>query len=138
MQERVPVPITAALVALLREEAKGRPSNAPLLTRSNGEPWGYRRSDRYRKDFAAVVAAVGLDSETTLYALRHSCISRSLLRGMPVTLLADLTDTSEREIRKHYAKLIAHHGDELARRVLLDMSQPSVANVVALPPGRRA
>ena len=40
MQERVPVPITAALVALLKQEAKGRASNAPLLTRSNGEAWG--------------------------------------------------------------------------------------------------
>jgi len=138
MQERVPVPITAALVALLKQEAKGRASNAPLLTRSNGEAWGYRRNDRYRGDFAVVVAACGLDPKTvTLYALRHSCISRSLLRGVPVTVVADLTDTSEREIRKHYAKLISHHADEIARRALLDVSQPA-GNVVALPPGRRA
>ena len=138
MQERVPVPITAALVALLKQEAKGRASNAPLLTRSNGEAWGYRRNDRYRGDFAAVAAACGLDPKTvTLYALRHSCISRSLLRGVPVTVVADLTDTSEREIRKHYAKLISHHADEIARRALLDVSQPPTATVVALPPGRR-
>jgi hypothetical protein len=57
---------------------------------------------------------------------------------MPVTLLADLTDTSESEIRKHYAKLISHHADEIARRALLDVSQPPAANVVAMPPGRRA
>ena len=139
MQERVPVPITAALVALLKQEAKGRASNAPLLTRSNGEAWGYRRNDRYRGDFAAVVAACGLDPKmVTLYALRHSCISRSLLRGVPVTLVADLTDTSEREIRKHYAKLISHHADEIARRALLDVSRPPTATLVALPPGRRA
>ena len=112
---------------MLKVEVKGRPSGAPLLLRANGEPWGYRRSDHYRGDFAAVVAAAGLDPKAvTLCALRHSAISRSLLRGVPVTLVADLCDTSEREIRKHYAKLIAHHGDEIARRALLDV----------LPPGR--
>jgi hypothetical protein len=68
--------------------------------------------------------------------LRHSCISRSLLRGVPVTVVADLSDTSEREIRKHYAKLIAHHADEIARKGLLDLSPPGGDKVVALP-GRR-
>ena len=137
MQERVPVPITAGLVLLLRQEAKGRAGHAPLLTRANGEPWGYRRSDQYRAAFRAVVAAAGLNpAVVTPYALRHSCISRSLLRGVPVTVVADLSDTSEREIRKHYAKLIAHHADEIARKGLLDLSPPGGDKVVALP-GRR-
>jgi integrase len=132
MEARVPVPISVGLTALLKQEAKGRASNALLLRRSNGEPWGYRRSDQYRVGFAQVVAAAGLDPDAvTMYALRHSCISRSLLRGTPVTIVADLTDTSEREIRKHYAKLIAHHADEIARRALLDISQPAADNVVA-------
>lgn len=133
MEVRVPVPVTAGLAALLQQEAKGRAGNALLLTRSNGEPWGYRRSDQYRREFARVVAAVGLDPDAvTMYALRHSCISRSLLRGTPVTIVADMTDTSEREIRKHYAKLISHHADEIARRALLDVTQSAADNVVAL------
>ena len=138
MVERVPVPISHALTTLLAQEAKERPAHARLLTRSNGEPWGYRRSDLYRDDFRAVVEAVGLDpDEVTPYALRHSAISRSLLRGVPVTLVADLTDTSEREIRKHYAKLIAHHADEIARKGLLQIEPPSPAdNIVVLPGGR--
>ena len=138
MVERVPVPISHALTTLLAQEAKERPAHARLLTRSNGEPWGYRRSDLYRADFRAVVEAVGLDpDEVTPYALRHSAISRSLLRGVPVTLVADLTDTSEREIRKHYAKLIAHHADEIARKGLLQIEPPSPAdNIVVLPGGR--
>jgi len=137
MAERVPVPITSALAALLKQEVKGRATNAPLLTRSNGDPWGYRRNDRYREDFAAAVAACGLDPKTvSIYALRHSCISRSLLHGTPVTLLADLTDTSEREIRRHYAKRIAHHADEVARRALIDLAQPAAPNVVPLAKGR--
>ena len=138
MVERVPVPISHALTTLLAQEAKERPAHARLLTRSNGEPWGYRRSDLYRDDFRAVVEAIGLDpDEVTPYALRHSAISRSLLRGVPVTLVADLTDTSEREIRKHYAKPIAHHADEIARKGLLQIEPPSPAdNIVVLPGGR--
>ena len=138
MVERVPVPISHALTTLLAQEAKERPAHARLLTRSNGEPWGYRRSDLYRDDFRAVVEAVGLDpDEVTPYALRHSMIARSLLRGVPVSVVADLTDTSEREIRRHYAKLIAHHADEIARRGLLQIEPPPTPadNVVALRKG---
>jgi len=48
-----------------------------------------------------------------------------------------LTDTSEREIRRHYAKLIAHHADEIARRGLLQIEPPPTPadNVVALRKG---
>jgi integrase len=138
MAERVPVPITAELAASLKAEAVGRAGDAPLLRRADGSAWGYRRSDQYRRDFAVVVEAVGLDPKTvTAYALRHSHISRSLLRGVPVTLVADLTDTSEREIRKHYAKLISHHADDIARRALLQIEQPAADNIVALS-GRRS
>src|SRR5262249_27260962 len=59
MAERVRVQITPELAARLKQEAKGRAGDAPLLTRSTGEPWGYRRSDQYRGEFAEVVEAVG-------------------------------------------------------------------------------
>jgi len=138
MAERVRVQITPQLATRLKAEAKGRAGDASLLRRSNGEPWGYRRSDQYRREFAEVVEAAGLDPKTvTMYALRHSYISRALLRGISITLIADATDTSEREIRRHYAKLISDHSGEIMRRALLDLSQPSVANVVTLP-GRRS
>jgi hypothetical protein len=52
-----------------------------------------------------------------------------LLRGISITLVADATDTSEKEIRRHYAKLISDHSGEIMRRALLDVS---AANVVAL------
>ena len=48
-----------------------------------------------------------------------------------ITLIADATDTSEREIRRHYAKLISDHSGEIMRRALLDVSPPPAANVVA-------
>jgi hypothetical protein len=67
-----------------------------------------------------------------MYSLRHSAISRSLLRNVPVSVVSDLADTSEREIRKHYAKTLAHHADEIARRGLLQTEMPNSGNVVPL------
>jgi integrase len=133
MLERVPVPITEALAALLGEIARGRAPHDPLVTRGNGEAWGFRRNDHYSAGFAAAASAVGLDPKTvTLYSLRHSGISRALIRGVPLTIVADLADTSEREIRRHYAKLISHHADTLPRRALLEIEQPANFNVVPI------
>jgi integrase len=138
MVERVPVPITPELAAQLKQEAKGRPPHAPLLTRSDGTPWGFRRNDHYRDDVRAVVTAVGLDpSMVTMYALRHSAISRMLLRGVPVTVCADLTDTSEGVIRRHYGKLISHHADEIARKGLPQIEAPAEVIPLHAGAGRR-
>jgi integrase len=133
-RERVAVPITVQLALKLRTAAAGRPPEAPLLLRANGEPWGHRRSDQYRTGFRAVVMACGLDpDQATIYCLRHSAITRALLRGVPLSVTADLCDTSEREIRRHYRRFIATHADEIARRGLLQPELPAVgANVISL------
>ena len=125
--ERRPVPIPPVLASVLKREAAGRPSDAPLLTRSNGEAWGHSNRARHRNDFRAIVTTVGLDpDEVTLYALRHSSITRQLLANVPVRIVATLHDTSVGQIERNYSKYIAEHSDEIARRALLDV----------LPPGR--
>jgi integrase len=135
--ERIPVPVTPELAALLKEASKRRASDAPLLTRKDGSAWQYRRADLYRDDIRAVVAAVGLDPDTTtLYSLRHSAIVRHLLANTPIRVVAALCDTSVHQIEKHYSKHIARHSDEIARKALLK-PEPAAANVVALP-GRRS
>jgi integrase len=131
--ERRPVPIPPALAAVLKQEATGRLSDAPLLLRSNGERWGHGRSRHHRNDMRAVVEAAGLDpDQVTLYALRHSSIVRMLLANVPIRVVATLHDTSVKMIERTYSKHIAEHTDAIARRALLDVSQPSAANVVAL------
>jgi len=132
--ERRPVPITPALAAVLKQEAAGRPSEAPLLVRSNGERWGHGRSRHHRNDMRAVVEAAGLDpDQVTLSALRHSSIVRHLLANTPIRIVATLHDTSVKMIERSYSKHIAEHTDAIARRALLD----TAANVVTLP-GRRS
>src|SRR5215510_8114631 len=131
--ERRPVPLSIGLASVLKEEAAGRPSDAPLLLRANGERWGHGRSRHHRNDMRAVVEAAGLDPDVvTLYALRHSSIVRQLLANVPIRIVATLHDTSVKMIERTYSRHIAEHTDALARRALLDVSQPSAANVVAL------
>jgi integrase len=137
--ERRPVPITPALATVLKQEAAGRASDAPLLLRSNGERWGHGRSRHHRNDFRAVVEAAGLDpTVVTLYALRHSSIVRQLLANVPIRVTASLHDTSVKMIERTYSRYIAEHTDAIARKALLDVSQPSAANVVTMPAGRRS
>ena len=137
--ERRPVPITPALAAVLKQEAKGRSADAPLLLRSNGERWGHGRSRHHRNDFRAVVEAAGLDpDEVTLSAMRHSSIVRQLLANVPIRIVATLHDTSVKMIERTYSRFIAEHTDALARHALLDTAPPPIANTVALSQERRS
>jgi integrase len=123
--ERRPVPIPAPLARVLAEQAAGRPADAPLLIRSNGLAWGHSARARHRDDFRAVVETVGLDpGEVTLSALRHSSIVRQLTANTPIRITAALHDTSVGQIERNYSRHIAEHTDTLARRAMLDLSEP--------------
>ncbi len=63
------MPITPALAAKLKQVAKGRAADAPLLLQAGCRPWG--GSDDYREVVAEVVTALKLDARATLYALRN-------------------------------------------------------------------
>jgi integrase len=131
--QRVPVPITPALAAQLKQASKGRAADAPLLLQADGRSWGERPSENYRDAVREIVARVGLDAETvTLYATRHSSIVRQLLAGVPIRIVAVSHDTSVAAIEKTYSRHIAHHADEITRVALLHHEPRIAANVVAL------
>jgi integrase len=137
--ERRPVPITPALAAVLKQEAAGRPHDAPLLLRDNGERWGHGRRRHHRNDFRAVVEAAALDPDVvTLSALRHSSIVRMLIANTPIRIVATLHDTSVKMIERTYSKHIAEYTDAHARRALLDTATLAAGNVVVTLPGRRS
>lgn len=130
--ERVPVAITPALAAILKQASKGRDGGEPLLLQADGRSWGERPSENYRDAVREIVARVGLDAEmVTLYATRHSSIVRQLLAGVPIRIVAVSHDTSVAAIEKTYSRHIAHHADEITRAALLH-HQPRAGNVVAL------
>jgi integrase len=120
--DRRPVPIPPSLAATLRQASLGRPANALLLTKPDGTAWG---SCDLRLPFRAIVERAGLNPETTTpYALRHSSITRQLLAGIPVRVVAHVHDTSVQMIEKTYSSSISDHSDILFRRSLLDLSAP--------------
>jgi integrase len=131
--ERYWVPITVQLAARLKEAAKGRASDEPLLLQSDGTPWGDNPGQNYHRAVDKVVKAIGLDpTDVTIYCLRHSSIVRMLLANIPIRLVASLHNTSVAMIEKHYSKHIAEYGDEHARVALLQHEPPSGENVVTL------
>lgn len=130
-RSHVPVPITPGLAALLKAARGDRTDDEPLLRKADGARWQEEHSGDHIAIFRAVVVRAGLDGAViTSYALRHSSIVRALLKGVPVSVVARLHDTSSREIESHYAAYIADFSDAIQRRALLQSPPPD--NVVAL------
>jgi integrase len=122
--DRKPVPITVALAKALREAAHGRAADSPLLPPL---PAGPRHAYRC---FKRAVAAADLAQTVTPIALRHSSITRMLLAGVPVRVVASAHDTSIPMIEKNYAAYIGEHSDTVIRRTLIDTGAPPAGNKV--------
>jgi integrase len=122
----IPVPVTSELA----DRLKGRAG--VLLKRSDGTP---RAEINLALYFARAMEGVEFDNpaRVTLYALRHSSITRQLLAGVPTRVVAALHDTSVAMIERAYSKFIADHSDELVRAAL-----PAPAEVVSLEDRRQA
>jgi integrase len=127
--DRHPVPIPPSLAARLDAIGQGRPAQSPLLRKPSGEPW--RKSDHTRL-FARAAKDATLDERATFYSLRHTSIARALLAGVPIRVVAANHDTSVAMIEKTYSRYIGEHSDAIARRGMLDLSEPPSGNVVPL------
>ena len=135
-RQQVPVPITEGLAALLDELRRDRPRDAPLLLKGNGTLWLATNKSEQWILFRTVAERAKLDpDEITTYALRHSSICRSLLKGVPVSVVARLHDTSGDEIEAHYAAYILDVAGTLSRKGLLQPEALTADNVVVPLPG---
>jgi integrase len=132
--EHYSVPITVQLAARLKQAAKGRAADAPLLLQSDGTAWPDNPGSSYHREVDKVVAAIEADPDATMYSLRHSSIVRQLLAHVPIRIVAATHDTSTRMIEKTYSKWITEHerADDISRAALLQPEPPSGQNVVAL------
>jgi integrase len=135
--QRYAVSISPELAALLKAAAKGRPSNAALLLRKDGQPWReHEPAADYRRPVRSIVESIGLDPDVySLYAFRHTSITRMLLKGTHTAIVAACHDTSEQMVRAHYAASILDHTDEITRKTLPAFGpalEPAASNVVKL------
>jgi len=107
---KFPVPIAHTLAQQLANAAAGRPADAPLLTYTG------TFFDAKAGYFKRAAAQVGIDE--TAYCLRHSSISRAILAGVPLALVAKNHDTSTDIIEKVYGAFINHTeaADALTRK----------------------
>jgi integrase len=126
---RKPVPIAPSLAMRLKQVAAGRGASEPLLPMKNGKRW---TCGRHRIPFHKAAEAADLPDGATMYCLRHTAITRALLAGVPVRLVAASADTSVAMIERTYSKFIADHGDAQMRRAVFDADAPEVGNVVSL------
>jgi integrase len=129
---RSPVPIPAELAVRLQATAKGCAAGDVLLVAPTGEPW---RSHEHSRPFTRALEFAGLDKikpRITVYALRHSSITRQLLSGTPIRLVAAAHDTSVAMIERNYSRHITDAGDTALRRGMLDLGAPAGGNVVPL------
>jgi len=121
MSETTPVPIAGAFAAELRKAAAGKCGSALLFTRRDGRSWGPKPATTFKDLWRATIEAAGLAPNTTSYALRHSSITRQLLRGIPIRIAASAHDTSTKMIEAVYAKFVSEHSDDIARVAVLDL-----------------
>jgi integrase len=126
--DRRSVPLPPGLIDKLKIAAGNRPADAPLLQRPDGEAWRPGNSGHIRP-FTAALAAAGL-RKVIPYALRHTSITRALLRGVPVRVVADLHDTSIEMIERNYASCLATYGDAMVRAAQIELAPEAVSSVV--------
>lgn len=77
--------------------------SAFLHIKEDGSNWGKAHQQRPMSD---AIKKAKLPKETTFYALRHTHISRALLAGVNVQVIAENCGTSVRMIEKHYGKFM--------------------------------
>ena len=119
-----PLPISVRLAKALRKQAAGRATHGPLFDKL----WNLATL------FRPVTERLGLGSEVTPYALRHSSIVRQLLKGVPTRVVAAHHDTSVAMIERNYSRyIIGDPSEALTRATLLDFAAlPASADVVLL------
>jgi site-specific recombinase XerD len=95
----------------------GRSSDEFLFIREDGSRW--KASDQTRP-FKDALSSAGLSTDGSIYALRHTYISKSIEGGVPLTVIARNCGTSVRMIEKTYAKVLNEK-----ERAFIEIGTPS-------------
>ncbi|KAB2763072.1 tyrosine-type recombinase/integrase [Brucella anthropi] len=87
------------------------------------------------RPWISIIERAGLPADTVPYALRHSSIVRGLRAALPVRLVAQLHDTSDKMIERHYASAIVNALDDLAALAVVPLVDTERGKVVRLKAG---
>ena len=112
------VHISNAFASFIKTLSKGRKKDEPLLVSPSGERW--RDGEQY-KAVKSAVANTELDSEISIYDIRHSYITHALQKGLDTMTLAKTVGTSVKMIEKYYFHVINPNTQDL-----LGAASPSI------------
>ena len=82
------------------------------------------------RPWISIIKRAGLPADTVPFALRHSSIVRGLRAALPVRLVAQLHDTSDKMIERHYASAIIDALDDLAALAVVPLVDTERGKVV--------
>jgi len=88
---------------LLKKLTKLKLPNSPILIRDDNTPWGEKDHYRLFKETALIASS---PKGSVFYCLRHYFISKALLSGIPIQIIAENCGTSVKMIEKHYGKFM--------------------------------
>jgi integrase len=104
--------LTRKGVELFKRLAKGLPEDALLLRRANGEAWGHAHQ-AWAMDRTCERAGI---KGATFHTLRHTVASLSIMRGVPMLVLAkNLGHSSTKMLDQHYGHLAASYAADAIR-----------------------
>ncbi len=96
------VPLTDDALRFFASETAGKPRDALILTREDGEPWGQSHQFRPLRD---ACAAARITPAVSFHILRHTFATRLVSRGVPLSVCAAALGNTEAICAKHYLHL---------------------------------
>lgn len=119
----------------LADATAGRPGDAPMLVRPDGNPW--RRAHQQRPMREACKRA-GIAPAVSFHILRHTHGSTLAMRGVPLPVIArQLGHADTRMTEKHYAHMAPSYIADAIRAGFPTLGILEGGNVAALQPRPR-
>jgi integrase len=126
------IPLDDEGAAFLASITAGRPAEAPLFTRTDGNRWG---KSHQRRPLLAACKAARIEPAIGFHILRHTWASLRIMAGLPLMVAAQvLGHTDTRMVERHYGHLAQSFIREAVRTTALHLG-PIDATVTPIRQG---
>lgn len=123
-------PAEPLLERWLHRQEKAQDGKRAVWVRDMRGAW--KTSAELTRPWVSIIKSAALPADTVPYSLRHSSIVRGLRAALPVRLVAQLHDTSDKIIERHYAAAIVNALDDLAAAAVVPLVDTERGKVVKL------
>jgi integrase len=124
------IPLNGSGVALFKALTTGRPSNAPIFARSDGEPWGKNHQQR---PLSEACKRAKITPPLRFHEARHSYASALAQAGADLLTISKLLGHADTRITsRHYAHLCDKTLANAVNTLLPDFGATEATNVAAI------